>query len=268
MMEETMAYLALDEMGRDDISRVKGIMGPGKMAKFVTLVTNNIIEKNGNGIPVIDGTTTNTTGVSLPLLDSTSITNERIERIESISEQLGKNQSGINNMVITDDLLTNGDTVEHEISLPQDINTTTISTTPPEQPSNTTTTILVHEKKYACRICRTILFDTNDLEDPVHVPSAHGFSWRKMRSDGIGYSCQKEDGVVGVGSGDGGKSKCGSVFLRHSLDWMGGDGKIKCYKCSARIGQLRWSGSQCSCGTWVTPAIQIGLAKIDIINVS
>jgi len=45
MMEETMAYLALDEMGRDDISRVKGIMGPGKMAKFVTLVTNNIIEK-------------------------------------------------------------------------------------------------------------------------------------------------------------------------------------------------------------------------------
>ena len=66
------------------------------------------------------------------------------------------------------------------------------------------------------------------------------FSWRKMSSDGICYSCQKEDGVVVIGGGNG-SSKCGSVFLRDSLHWIGDSsvdqrgGKLKCYKYSVII---------------------------------
>ena len=41
------------------------------------------------------------------------------------------------------------------------------------------------------------------------------------------------------------------------------DGKLQCPKCKARVGHLSWSGLQCSCGTWVTPAFQITVSKID-----
>ena len=41
-------------------------------------------------------------------------------------------------------------------------------------------------------------------------------------------------------------------------------GKLKCFKCSSRLGHWNWSGSQCSCGVWVTPAFQITLSKIDL----
>ena len=42
------------------------------------------------------------------------------------------------------------------------------------------------------------------------------------------------------------------------------EGKFKCPKCDARVGHWNWSGSQCSCGAWVTPAFQITSSKIDI----
>lgn len=43
------------------------------------------------------------------------------------------------------------------------------------------------------------------------------------------------------------------------------EGKLMCinYKCRARIGSFNWSGSQCSCGSWVSPAIQITKSKVD-----
>ena len=41
------------------------------------------------------------------------------------------------------------------------------------------------------------------------------------------------------------------------------EGDIICPKCSARIGSFNWSGSQCSCGAWVTPAVQITKSKVD-----
>ena len=41
------------------------------------------------------------------------------------------------------------------------------------------------------------------------------------------------------------------------------EGKIHCPKCSARVGSFSWSGTQCSCGTWVTPAISFQRARVD-----
>ena len=65
---------------------------------------------------------------------------------------------------------------------------------------------------------------------------------------------------------------CGSHFLVNSLKWMDmepnevnslAEGKLNCYNCKAKLGAFKWSGNQCSCGSWVTPAIQFPKSKVD-----
>jgi dual specificity phosphatase 12 len=102
--------------------------------------------------------------------------------------------------------------------------------------------------RYACKICRTILFSENDLEDPPHIKSKHSFSQRKIKSSAA--------------------TSCQSLFLAHELNWMGdigssNEGKLSCPKCKAKVGLWNWAGTQCSCGTWVVPAIQIPLGRVD-----
>ena len=109
--------------------------------------------------------------------------------------------------------------------------------------------------QYACRMCRTILFDEDDLEDPPHSKASHSFSRRKH---------DKSAGRSGSAS------QCESKFLSGALDWMGDtsafEGKLHCPKCDFKVGLWKWAGSQCSCGTWVTPAIQIPNGKVDELN--
>lgn len=65
---------------------------------------------------------------------------------------------------------------------------------------------------------------------------------------------------------------CSSLFLEEVLPWMDEDllaeGKIHCptAKCHSRLGALQWSGSQCSCGTWVTPSIKITKSRVDQLH--
>lgn len=64
---------------------------------------------------------------------------------------------------------------------------------------------------------------------------------------------------------------CSSYFLEETLPWMDQDGldegKIRCpnAKCQSRVGSFEWSGTQCSCGTWVTPSIKITKSRVDPI---
>jgi dual specificity phosphatase 12 len=109
------------------------------------------------------------------------------------------------------------------------------------------------KNRYSCRKCRMILFGNDDLEDPPHIPSAHGFSWKKIKHSGYGSP----------------SSACQSLFLASGLDWMGDvsgtEGKFCCPKCETKLGNWNWSGAQCSCGTWVVPAIQIPFGKVDVV---
>ena len=65
-------------------------------------------------------------------------------------------------------------------------------------------------------------------------------------------------------------SNCQSLFVEQS-QWMensvvgSSQGKLTCPKCRARLGSFNWSGLQCSCGQWITPAFQIHKTKIDLI---
>ena len=103
---------------------------------------------------------------------------------------------------------------------------------------------------FACRICRTVLFGDKQLASE-HVPNLHSFHHKHSSSS---------------------TSKCTSIFCDASvLEWLGEhgstiEGKLKCPKCSFKLGHWNWSGGQCSCGTWVCPSIQIPTSKIDAIQ--
>lgn len=102
--------------------------------------------------------------------------------------------------------------------------------------------------RYACRKCRFILLGANDLQDPPHVPSKHKFSQRKH---------------------DVSSNACQSLFLHSGIDWMGNmsevDGKLTCPNCETKVGIWNWSGAQCSCGSWIVPAIQIPISRVDLV---
>ncbi|KAI9593770.1 dual specificity protein phosphatase 12 [Syncephalis fuscata] len=63
---------------------------------------------------------------------------------------------------------------------------------------------------------------------------------------------------------------CSSHFIE-PMEWIDGitdgshEGKIQCPKCLAKLGQYNWSGAQCSCGAWITPAIALHRNRVDAI---
>jgi hypothetical protein len=107
-------------------------------------------------------------------------------------------------------------------------------------------------KRYACRICRTVLFGEDDLATD-HVQNMHSFRYTNFNQERPPPECQ-------------------SIFCKDSiLEWLSPsgqdiEGKLACTKCAAKIGHWKWAGAQCSCGTWVTPAIQIPASKVDTIH--
>ncbi len=125
---------------------------------------------------------------------------------------------------------------------------------------------------YACRMCRQTLFCCDELE--LHQHGRQKFAHKQRKGRRVG----------------GGPAGCQSIFLAEKPAWMNGpqveggnsdssappssgssaiEIKIICpgIRCRARLGTLRWTGSQCSCGTWVTPAFQFPLSKLDIRSV-
>lgn len=104
----------------------------------------------------------------------------------------------------------------------------------------------LEKTRYACKRCRSVLFGTDDLENPPHVQSLHNFR-RKGQTPGHGM--------------------CQNLFIAQPLSWMYGcgemEGKLHCPKCQTKVGHYAWTGAQCSCGTWVTPAILVPVSKVD-----
>ncbi|XP_049850010.1 probable dual specificity protein phosphatase DDB_G0281963 [Schistocerca gregaria] len=102
---------------------------------------------------------------------------------------------------------------------------------------------------YSCKICRTSLFQEADVV--LHCIGQHTHSYKKIRKD------IKSDSIP---------LTCTSWFIKRK-DWMGDmtelQGDIACPKCHTRLGSWKWDGSQCSCGTWVAPFIQILKSRLD-----
>ena len=115
-----------------------------------------------------------------------------------------------------------------------------------------------NKPRYLCRKCRTVLFGEDDLQDPPHMPSKHHFSYRKQHHSNYNVSSISAKTDVAT---------CQSFFLQNGLAWMGNmdecEGRFHCPKCQTKVGSWNWSGAQCSCGTWVVPAVQIPRSKVD-----
>ena len=124
-----------------------------------------------------------------------------------------------------------------------------------------------------CRKCRRLL--ARGKHALPHEPGIglDAFSWHQRtkhgRREGVGPPAA---GAAGGDRGGGGGPPCQNMFLE-PMAWMDGieqgavEGKVCCPKCDVKVGAFNWSGCQCSCGAWVTPAFYVQLAKVDVMQV-
>lgn len=122
---------------------------------------------------------------------------------------------------------------------------------------------------YRCKKCSTVLCRSADIIP--HETDATGRGNKSFKTKGY-----HEQHI---------RSECSSIFLDPDTSlWVaaksreehaevaatGGDHKdvvepdtIYCPKCSAKVGAQSWTGSQCSCGQWVTPAFKLHMKALD-----
>jgi dual specificity phosphatase 12 len=106
----------------------------------------------------------------------------------------------------------------------------------------------------SCRKCRFVLVSGDNIL--IHEPGSGqaSFSWRK-RDQNINKN---------------GNSNICNVYFIERAEWMEGlddenivSGKINCPKCKSKLGSYNWSGMQCSCGNWYSPAFIIQKKSVD-----
>ncbi|ORX78003.1 hypothetical protein BCR32DRAFT_295257 [Anaeromyces robustus] len=105
-----------------------------------------------------------------------------------------------------------------------------------------------------CRKCRHVLVSGDNIlfHEPGNGQSS--FSWRKRDQ-----SLNKNGNV----------NTCNVYFIEQQ-SWIEGldnesdvSGKINCPKCKSKLGSYNWSGMQCSCGKWYSPAFSIIKKSVD-----
>ncbi|XP_027070862.1 uncharacterized protein [Coffea arabica] len=111
---------------------------------------------------------------------------------------------------------------------------------------------------YRCKKCRRVVALQENVVNHLPGEGETSFEWNKRRS---GNPFNKPE-----------DNECSSIFVE-PLGWMtiveegALEGKLLCAKCEARLGYFNWSGIQCSCGSWITPAFQIHKSRVDISSV-
>ncbi|XP_052171771.1 uncharacterized protein LOC127787806 [Diospyros lotus] len=111
---------------------------------------------------------------------------------------------------------------------------------------------------YRCKKCRRVVALQENVLDHVPGEGETSFEWHKRRS---GNPFNKNDEI-----------ECSSIFVE-PLRWMTTvqegalEGKLLCAHCEARLGYFNWSGIQCSCGSWITPAFQLHKGRVDVSTV-
>ncbi|KAK4796166.1 hypothetical protein SAY86_028492 [Trapa natans] len=106
---------------------------------------------------------------------------------------------------------------------------------------------------YRCKNCRRIVASRENVVDHIPGEGETSFEWHKRKS---GNPFNRDD-----------EYECSSLFIE-PLRWMKAveegapEGKLFCAHCDARLGYFNWSGMQCSCGSWITPAFQLHKSRI------
>ncbi|XP_052877554.1 uncharacterized protein LOC108470448 isoform X1 [Gossypium arboreum] len=116
----------------------------------------------------------------------------------------------------------------------------------------------INRTAYRCKKCRRLVALQDNVVDHTPGEGETSFEWHKRRS---GNPFNKSS-----------QTECSSVFVE-PLRWMTAveegaiEGKLSCAHCDARLGYFNWSGIQCSCGSWITPAFQLHKSRVDISTV-
>lgn len=106
---------------------------------------------------------------------------------------------------------------------------------------------------YRCKKCRRIVASQDMVVPHEQGTGQKSFRWKKRSG-----SLQTDEAPP----------ECSSIFVE-PMKWMeaveeGSLGeKLLCIGCKARLGSFNWSGMQCNCGTWVTPAFQLHKSRLD-----
>eukprot|EP00262_Sarcandra_glabra_P003764 TRINITY_DN1454_c0_g1_i1.p1 TRINITY_DN1454_c0_g1~~TRINITY_DN1454_c0_g1_i1.p1 ORF type:complete len:367 (-),score=39.54 TRINITY_DN1454_c0_g1_i1:507-1607(-) len=108
---------------------------------------------------------------------------------------------------------------------------------------------------YRCKKCRRVVAVQENVIGHTPGEGETCFEWQKRKS---GNPFNRPDEL-----------ECSSIFVE-PLKWMTTveegalEGKLSCVHCESRLGYFNWSGIQCSCGSWITPAFQLHKSRVDI----
>ncbi|XP_031474089.1 uncharacterized protein LOC116246373 [Nymphaea colorata] len=128
----------------------------------------------------------------------------------------------------------------------------------PDQVSSRADTLTDKPKTaFRCKSCRRVVATQDNVISHTPGEGEACFSWAKRRS---GHPFIRADEI-----------ECSSIFIE-PLKWMKAvedgamEGKLSCIHCQSRLGYFNWSGIQCSCGSWITPAFQLHKSRIDVCS--
>ena len=166
----------------------------------------------------------------------------RAPMVASYLRQLLEDESRHSNPI---DLITTGTHINDIMPVVAAMKTGGSSSSESSDGHNEEADVVDDDKFYSCMVCGNFLFSDSEVEK--HTPTQKDFDRR------------------------GGKVlQCSSVFISSLPKFMDDSKvtentvKISCPKCAGKLGLISWTGSQCSCGAWITPAIQFINSKVDL----
>ena len=128
---------------------------------------------------------------------------------------------------------------------------------------------------FFCQKCRRVLFVSTALEPPTHPDKVDPAVRAKACTsywittppawmhEAITRPASQQLHARGGHDADGGTTTTDAHDDTEESEAGPNDGKLMCPDCGTRFGSFCWSGSTCSCGMWVVPAIQVHKSRVD-----
>ncbi|KAF9913093.1 dual specificity phosphatase 12 [Linnemannia zychae] len=121
----------------------------------------------------------------------------------------------------------------------------------------------VQQRPLKCKKCRRALVARDSVVTHTPGQGQASFGYRKRDATlHISEAVQSDISKITPQAA----TVCQSYFIE-PVEWIqelhGLEGKISCPKCDSKLGTFNWSGEQCSCGAWVTPAFMMHKGKVD-----
>ncbi|KAF9096034.1 dual specificity phosphatase 12 [Mortierella sp. AM989] len=139
----------------------------------------------------------------------------------------------------------------------------TLAADPSTAPAATTTLTTLPQSPLKCKKCRRALVARDSVI--LHTPGQGQNAFQYRKRDAVLHISEAIQSDVSAIKPQP-STVCQSYFIE-PVEWVQGlhglNGKIACPKCDSKLGTFNWSGEQCSCGTWVTPAFMLHKGKVD-----